>query len=120
MLGMNSYFSEDPLNKIIADFSLNLIHGCFTEDSLKQISFCLAGGCFKRLIAKKSLEKPRDLDIFPCSEVDRQNLIEICKKMPCTKPFLPGEWNTKFWVLNYKNEEILIEIVNKRRLSSSF
>ena len=112
---MNFDIKQDNIviEKEIADFALNLISSCFQQDDLNQVSFCLAGGCFKNLILNQNLHQPRDLDIFPCSDIDRQKLIEICGLLPSLKPFKKTEWNTKFYLNNSRNEEIIIEIVNR-------
>lgn len=97
----------------IIEFSKKLIDEIFTNSDLKDISFCLCGGCFKQLIKNQELIKPRDLDIFPSSEFDKIKLIEILSSKLNINLININQWNTKFEFINLLNEKIIIEIVSK-------
>jgi hypothetical protein len=76
MSEMTQIFSQVLSSPISTSLSLSKSPGMEIASSNpnNSISFCLAGGCFKKVIIKKEI---RDLDVWPCSEVDKEKLFQI-------------------------------------------
>lgn len=97
-------------------YALEVVNSIFSSEILAQTCFCLAGGCFKKILPIQVIDsksKPRDLDIFPCSDNDKEILLSYLKKKSTFSFLCETDYNTKFSCTTETNETLLIEIASK-------